>query len=73
MAGPETRTWPFDDSRWHGASGGLIRTRVLSGPHSPAEWPVNGTVWNMPEFKRAFGCKDVDPMVAGEGQRGAIW
>jgi predicted metalloendopeptidase len=50
-----------------------IRTRVLSDPHSPAEWRVNGTVWNMPEFQQAFGCKDGDPMVAGAGLRGAIW
>jgi len=50
-----------------------IRTRVLSDPHSPSEWRVNGTVWNMPEFQEAFGCKTGDPMVAGEGQRGAIW
>jgi len=50
-----------------------IRTRVLSDPHSPSEWRVNGTVWNMPEFQQAFGCKTGDPMVAGDGQRGAIW
>jgi len=50
-----------------------LRTRVLSDPHSPAEWRVNGTVWNMPEFQQAFGCKSGDSLVPAEGSRGAIW
>ena len=29
---------------------------VLSNPHSPAEFRVNGPLTNLPEFHEAFGC-----------------
>jgi putative endopeptidase len=35
-------------------------------PHSPGQWRVNGTVSNMPEFQKAFGCKAGEPMVRSE-------
>lgn len=50
-----------------------LRTQILTDPHSPAPWRVNGAVSNMPEFQQAFGCKAGDPMVNAEDQRGAIW
>ncbi len=41
--------------------------------HSPNKWRVNGPLSNMPEFKKAFGCKDGDPMVRPENLRARIW
>lgn len=42
------------------------RMRALTDPHSPGEYRVNGTVSNMPEFWKAFGCKPGQPMVRAE-------
>jgi putative endopeptidase len=49
------------------------RTQVLTDPHSPARYRVNGVVAHMPAFKEAFGCKDGDPMVLPADRRLAIW
>jgi endothelin-converting enzyme/putative endopeptidase len=38
------------------------RMQVLGDPHSPGEFRVNGTVRNMPEFRKAWGCKAAAPM-----------
>jgi putative endopeptidase len=40
-----------------------LRLRVLTDPHSPGRYRVNGVVANMPEFARAFSCKPGQPMV----------
>jgi putative endopeptidase len=42
----------------------VARLRVLTDPHSPGKYRVNGVVQNMPEFQRAWGCKASQPMVA---------
>jgi hypothetical protein len=34
--------------------------------HSPGRFRINGTVANMPEFAKAFGCKPGAPMVRAE-------
>jgi predicted metalloendopeptidase len=39
-----------------------LRLQVQSNPHSPPQFRVNGTVRNMPEFQKAFGCKVGAPM-----------
>ncbi len=49
------------------------RQRILTDPHSPGRWRVNGPVSNMPEFAAAFGCKAGDPMVRGDAVRAVIW
>jgi putative endopeptidase len=41
-----------------------LRMQVSTNPHSPGRYRVNGVVQNMPEFRRAFGCKAGQPMVA---------
>ena len=41
--------------------------------HSPNKWRVNGPLSNMPEFKKAFGCSETDPMVRPESLRARIW
>jgi len=40
-----------------------LRMQVQTDPHSPRQFRVNGTVQNMPEFGRAFGCKAGQPMM----------
>ena len=40
------------------------RLRVLTDPHSPGKYRVDGVVQNMPEFQKAWSCKAGQPMVA---------
>jgi putative endopeptidase len=40
----------------------VARVRLLTDPHSPGKYRVDGTVQNMPEFQKAFGCKTGQPM-----------
>jgi len=42
----------------------IARTRVLTDPHSPGKYRVDGVVQNMPEFQKAWVCKAGQPMVA---------
>jgi putative endopeptidase len=51
----------------------LARQLVLTDPHSPARWRVNGPLANMPEFAAAFHCQSSDPMVRPADRRVAIW
>lgn len=37
--------------------------QAKNGPHSLPRWRVNGPLSNMPQFARAFGCKQGQPMV----------
>ncbi len=39
------------------------RNQTLSNEHSLGKFRVNGTVQNMPEFQKAFGCTTGQPMV----------
>ena len=41
----------------------LIRTEVLTDPHSPDQIRANGAIVNQPGFAAAFGCKKGSPMV----------
>ncbi len=41
----------------------LIRTLVLTNPHSYPKYRVNNVVANFPEFREAFGCKEGQKMV----------
>jgi len=43
-----------------------LKLRTLTDPHSPPMWRVDGPASNMPEFRKAFGCKDGDGMVRAE-------
>lgn len=49
----------------------VARLRALTDPHSPGKYRVNGTLSNMPEFQKAFGCKAGQPMVSGNACR--VW
>ncbi|MDB4875013.1 MAG: peptidase [Gemmatimonadetes bacterium] len=41
--------------------------------HSPGKWRVDGPLSNMPEFKKAWGCKEGDAMVRPDPLRARIW
>jgi putative endopeptidase len=41
------------------------RLQAQTNPHAVARFRVNGTVSNMPELQKAFGCKEGLPMVRG--------
>jgi endothelin-converting enzyme/putative endopeptidase len=41
----------------------VIRTAILTNPHSIPKYRVNNVVANMPEFAKAFGCKKGQPLV----------
>ena len=49
------------------------RLLVNTNPHAPAKWRVNGPLSNMPEFAKAFGCSEGDPMVRPAAVRAQIW
>ena len=48
-----------------------LRLRAMTDPHSPAYARVNGVVVNMPEFRKAFGCKVGQPMAPAKMCR--VW
>ncbi|AYA37871.1 M13 family peptidase [Hymenobacter oligotrophus] len=50
-----------------------LRQQVLTDPHSPAQFRVNGPLMNMPEFFQAFGCKEGDKMVRPQVSRAKVW
>ncbi|HUO14289.1 MAG TPA: M13 family metallopeptidase [Verrucomicrobiae bacterium] len=49
----------------------IIRLYTATDPHSPGEFRVNGVVRNMPEFRRAWGCKSGAPMAPENACR--VW
>ncbi|MGH9498764.1 MAG: M13 family metallopeptidase [Terriglobales bacterium] len=49
----------------------LMRTVVLTNPHSIPKLRVNNVVSNMPEFQQAFACKTGTPMVRAKQCR--VW
>jgi putative endopeptidase len=49
------------------------RQLVLTNPHAPAKWRVNGPLSNMPEFAKAFGCAAGTAMVRPDSLRPQIW
>jgi putative endopeptidase len=50
-----------------------LRMRVITDPHSPAKYRINGVVVNMPEFQKAFDCKAGQPMVRLADQVCRVW
>lgn len=50
-----------------------LRQQVLTDPHSPAVYRVNGVVVNLPAFYEAFDVEPGDGMYLPEEQRVKIW
>jgi endothelin-converting enzyme/putative endopeptidase len=49
------------------------RQFVLTNPHPVSKYRVNGPLSNLPEFQKAFSCKEGDPMVRPAAERCEIW
>lgn len=50
-----------------------LRNQVLSDPHSPAMYRVNGVVRNVDAWYAAFGIKEGDPLYLAPEKRVKIW
>jgi len=50
-----------------------LRKRLVTDPHSPSEYRVNGIVRNMPQFVEAFGLKEGDGLYLAPDQQVRIW
>ncbi len=51
----------------------MMRLLVNTNPHSPPKFRVNGPLANLPEFAKAFSCKQGDAMVRPPQARCEIW
>ena len=50
-----------------------VRTNVMSDPHSPDKFRVNGVVRNMDAWYEAFGVTSADPLYLAPADRVHIW
>jgi len=50
-----------------------LRNQIMTGPHSPAEFRVNGVVRNIDAWYEAFGVKPGDQLYLPPEQRVRIW
>jgi predicted metalloendopeptidase len=50
-----------------------LRRRLVTDPHSPSEYRVNGIVRNMPQFVEAFDLKSGDRLYLPPDQQVRIW
>jgi putative endopeptidase len=58
--------------RWN-ARDEYMKQMVMTNPHSPGKFRVNGPLSNMPEFYAAFDIKEGDKMYKPAEQRAKIW
>jgi putative endopeptidase len=71
---PEQRFFLGWAQVWRGLSRPEAELQNLkTNPHSPGKWRVNGPLSNMPEFAKAWGCKEGDAMVRADSLRARIW
>ena len=47
--------------------------RILTDPHSPPYFRVNGTLMNMPEFYKAFNVNPSNKLFLKKELRGSVW
>jgi putative endopeptidase len=71
---PEQRFFLGWAQVWRGLSRPEAELQSLkTNAHSPGKWRVDGPLSNMPEFRKAWGCKEGDRMVRPENLRARIW
>jgi putative endopeptidase len=71
---PEQRFFLGFAQAWHATyRPEYLRLLVSTDVHSPDAQRVNGAVSAMPEFAKAFGCKEGDPMVRKGAAASRIW
>jgi len=51
----------------------MLTMLVKTDSHSPPKFRVNGTIYNIPEFMKAFGGKEGDPMINSKDKIVVIW
>ena len=49
------------------------KTQILTDPHSPGTFRINGPASNLPEFYSAFGVKKGDKLYRASSARAKIW
>jgi endothelin-converting enzyme/putative endopeptidase len=52
---------------------GVVRNQLLTDPHSPAKYRVNGVVRNMDAWYKAFNVQPGDKLYLAPEQRVHIW
>ena len=50
-----------------------VEKQVMSDPHPPAQFRVNGTLANMSEFAQSFNLPDDAPIMLPSAERAYIW
>ena len=71
---PEQRFFLAWAQVWRGLTRPEAELQSLkTNPHAPGKWRTNGPLSNMPEFAKAWGCKEGDPMVRPDSLRARIW
>ncbi len=69
---PEQRFFLAEGQIWcQNVTDAAARLQALTNPHSLGRYRVNGVVQNMPEFEKAFGCSEGQPMVSPKACR--VW
>ncbi len=62
---PEQRFFlSFAKTQCGNTTAATLRNRLLTDPHSPGRWRVNGTLRNFGPFQEAFSCKAGNAMVS---------
>jgi putative endopeptidase len=71
---PEQRFFMSWAQSWrHMATDGYMRSLVLTDPHSPAQYRVNGVVRNLDDWYEAFGVTEDDELYLPPERRVTVW